>query len=36
MRCCGIYVIHGPAGVYVGESVDCFSRNDKLTKLGID
>jgi hypothetical protein len=31
----GIYIAHGPNGVYVGESSDCFDRNDKLIRLGV-
>ena len=31
----GVYVVQGPAGVYVGEAVDCFARNRKINILGI-
>lgn len=31
----GVYVAQGPAGVYVGEAVDCFSRNRQLTIMGV-
>lgn len=32
----GVYIVHGPNGVYVGESVDCFYRHDLPTLLGWD
>ena len=34
----GVYVINGPAGVYVGESYDCWNRLtlDTAVRLGLD
>jgi hypothetical protein len=32
---CGIYVAQGPSGVYIGASVDCYGRNEQLTRLGV-
>jgi hypothetical protein len=31
----GVYVVEGPAGIYVGESEDCYARNWEFTRLGI-
>lgn len=37
-KICGIYIINGPAGVYVGQSKDCYGRESLIlaTKLGLD
>jgi hypothetical protein len=34
----GVYAIHGPNGVYVGQSVDCWKRDSFLMamKLGLE
>lgn len=30
----GVYLVEGPLGIYVGESVNCDGRNGQATKLG--